>query len=134
MDVMRGNGWRFENISTAEHTCMVNDDKALAECNSSPSWYGWGCESSSGILRTTLNGSGIMNIQYGNCWEGGNVQIFVNNTLKDSASSHRYKEVSFEYDEGTKVTIMLMMPTRELIFECLERAHQLPTLQSLRNL
>ena len=47
-----------------------------------------------------------MNIQYGNCWEGGNVQIFVNNTLKDSASSHRYKEVSFEYDEGTTVTIM----------------------------
>ena len=106
MDLMAKNGWRFGNISTDEQTCMVQDVNALAGCNSSPSWYGWGCESSSGVLSTTLKGSGIMSIQYGNCWEGGNVQIFVNNTLKDSASSHRYKEVSFEYDEGTKVAIM----------------------------
>ena len=103
---MEENGWTFHNISTDEHTCMVNDPIALAECNSSISWYGWGCELSSGILSTTLNGSGIMNIRYGNCLGGGSVEVYVNDTLTDSAASHRYKEFSFEYDEGTRVSIV----------------------------
>ena len=103
---MEKNGWRFNNISTDEHACMINDPIALAECNSSISWYGWGCELSSGILSTTLNGSGIMNIRYGNCLGGGSVEVYVNDTLTDSAASHRYKEFSFEYDEGTRVSIV----------------------------
>ena len=103
---MEENGWRFENISTNEHTCMIEDPGALAECNSSISWYGWGCGSSYGVLSTTLNGSGIMKIQYGNCLGGGGVQVYVNDSLQDSASSHRYKQFSFEYDEGTKLSIL----------------------------
>ena len=103
---MEENGWKFDNISTDEHTCLINDPIALAECNSSISWYGWGCELSSGILSTTLKGSGIMNIRYGNCLGGGSVEVYVNDSLTDSAESHRYKEISFEYDEGTRVSIV----------------------------
>ena len=106
MDAMKENGWKFSNISTDEQSCMIEDSNALAECNSSLSWYGWGCQSSSGMLKATLNGSGIMIIRYGNCFEGGTVQVYVNDTLEDETPSHRYNEVSFEYDEGTTVSIV----------------------------
>ena len=102
---MEINGWNINDITADEQYCMVNDPESAIECHSSPSWYGWGCESSSGKLSTTLKGSGIMNIQYGNCWDGGYVKVYVNDILQDSAVGHKYKETSFEYDEGTTVSI-----------------------------
>ena len=102
---MEANGWKLHNITRDEQYCMLNDPDATIECSADDGWYGWGCESSSGTLSTTLRGSGIITIRYGNCWDGGYVNIYLNNTLMDSAISHNYKETSIEYEEGAIVKI-----------------------------
>ena len=102
---MELNGWTLKNISADEQYCLIHDPDALIECSADSGWYGWGCESSSGSLRTALKGSGIMTIRYGNCWNDGHVRIYLNGTLIDSVEGHTYKEASFEYDEGMLVEI-----------------------------
>ena len=104
-EIMQQNGWVFNKIDTDMQYCMVNDPNATAECNSDTTWYGWGCELSSGTLITRLKGSGIMNIRYGNCWNDGNVNIYLNDSLIDSASALTYKETTFEYDDETTIKI-----------------------------
>ena len=103
---MEANGWKLNNITRDEQYCMLNDPEATVECSADVGWYGWACESSSGTLSTTLKGSGIITIRYGNCWDGGSVNVYLNNTLMDSASGHKYKEVSIEYEEGSIVQIV----------------------------
>ena len=120
---MQQNGWKFNKIDTDMQYCMVNDPDATAECNSDTTWYGWGCGSSSGTLSTTLKGSGIVRLRYGNCWNDGKVNIYLNDSLIDSASGLVYKDTFFEYDEGTTVKITdeggnAVIKLISIVFDC----------------
>jgi hypothetical protein len=91
---MEANGWVFD--------FEYPDRQNLAACKTSPqTWYGWSGRNAAGVLSRTLEGSGKYTLDFGNCWNGGNVNVYLNNVKIGSAPpSTMSKVITFDYVDG----------------------------------
>lgn len=72
-----------------------------SNCENTYSWYGLSSENNVFSLSTALEGEGKVNISFGNCGSGDEVQIYLEDDLKANASSHRQPEtITFDFNPG----------------------------------
>ena len=105
---METNGWVFENLTSNISYCMPSQSTVQEKCGgkNATNWYGWGCGKNVGAISTVLRGSGTATLHYGNCWNSGMINVYLNN-VKISYSlpgtSQRYR---FPYNDGYELKIM----------------------------
>ena len=98
MESMQNSGWNFD----ISHS---NDPTYWAECGTS-TWYGYKYGYDIGSVYATLVGSGTATLNFGNCYSGGRVTVYLNG--RDIAYAVAYtfeQEVTFDYSSGDILTI-----------------------------
>ena len=75
-------------------------------CDSTTNWYGWSGGSSDGTLSAVLYGNGEVNMDFGNCWNRGNVKVYLDSVLL-ATSPKEIKSVvkSFSFTHGSLLEI-----------------------------
>ena len=65
-------------------------------------WYGWSANEAVGSVQIRSGDkSGVANLNYGNCWTAGVVNVFLNDELISSAEENvKDKDVTFSYSAG----------------------------------
>ena len=100
-DAMESTGWSF-SFDNADGTAL-----AAPSCGGGSNWYGWSDDNAVGTLTSpSLEGSGTATIEYGNCWNAGNVKLYLNDTLIDTAAPNsptRSKVFSFANGDIVKL-------------------------------
>ena len=90
MPVMQRNGWIFD-------VAYSNMDRYAEQCSPS-SWYGYSYGSKIGSVYVAFMGSGNATLNYGNCYNGGTVTVFLNeNEIGHADGNNPVQAVSFEY-------------------------------------
>ena len=102
---MQSNGWLFENLTNDMSQCMPFTSVVPDVCGGRSKWYGWGCGNKVGIISTTLRGSGTVTLHYGNCWNAGMVNVYLNNTRELSSLPSTTVLQSFDYHDGEELEI-----------------------------
>ena len=122
MEVMQNNGWIFENLTDEMSLCMPFKSNVPKVCGGSLGWYGWGCGSKKGSISTVLRGSGTAQLHYGNCWNEGEVDVYLNGTKILSSDSDSTQVNSFDYRDGEKLEITEVdtgiIQIRNITFKC----------------
>ena len=103
---MKSNGWIFENLTSDMSECMPFTSIVSDVCGRDFNWYGWGCGNINGSVSTILRGSGTATLQYGNCWNAGKVNVYLNNTKIISSRSATVELQTFDYRDGDELKIM----------------------------
>ena len=82
-------GWKFD--FTHDGSVQSKSYKRVGmKCGSKAKWYGWSEHSHVGTLRTSrLKGSGEVTLDFGNCWNAGNVKVYLDATLMATAPAGR---------------------------------------------
>jgi len=103
---MESKGWEFDvDVS------MRDDEKP--NCGDE-TWYGWtGSEAvgsivldGSGPIQTVLDGTGMVTMNYGNCYSQGLVNVYLNGNLISSAIANvKNKIVKFSFSNGDVLNI-----------------------------
>ena len=70
-----------------------------ADCGTT-TWYGWSANEAVGSVEIRAGRSGVANLNYGNCWTTGVVNVFLNDELISSAEEKVHKDVTFSYSAG----------------------------------
>ena len=69
-------GWQFD--FTHDGSVLSDNYKNVGKkCGSQAKWYGWSAHSHVGTLSATLKGTGEMTIDFGNCWNEGEVKVYL---------------------------------------------------------
>ena len=97
---MKSNGWKFDiqhpnadNNGVGQH-CVSNGEKAA--------WFGWTDGNGVGTLSTTFTGYGEATVDFGNCWNQGNVKLYLDSTLIEAAPvGTKSKVAKFQFTPGT---------------------------------
>ena len=93
---MESNGWIF-NIASNGFTQPSN--LYHRECGGN-TWYGWS-GSDVGSVKIVLIGSGLINLDYENCYHSGVVRVYLNAVLISSAlANDKNNSASFRYTNG----------------------------------
>ena len=114
---MKTNGWSF-NVTTSITTSH------RPECKTENiNWYGWGSGDKAGTASVTLAGYGRAELNFGNCFNKGVVQVFLSDTLLSSATASQLsKKVMFNYHKGDVLTIIELgdgnIKLNSLTFNC----------------
>ena len=98
---MKENGWDLDNID--EERRLVLRGK---ECNRKlfDDWLVQGWETS--MISTTFWSKGRANLKFGNCNNKGDVTVLIDGTeVGKSTSNGETANVTFNFDEGSKLTI-----------------------------
>ena len=122
MEVMTSNGWIFENLTKDMALCMPFKSDVSDFCGGSLGWYGWGCGSKKGSISTILRGSGTAQLYFGNCWNTGKVNVWLNGNKVLSSNSDTMKLSLFDYRNGDKLEITDedtgIIQIRNITFKC----------------
>ena len=103
---MQSNGWVFENLTNNMSQCMPFASIVQDLCAMDGSaWYGWGCSTNVGSISTILRGSGTANLHYGNCWNSGIVNVYLNNEKILSSPPDTNSLQTFDYQDGNELKI-----------------------------
>ena len=105
MEIMQNNGWIFDNLTNEMSLCMPFKSNVPEVCGGRLGWYGWGCGSKKGSISTVLRGSGTVQLHYGNCWNSGIVNVYLNGTKILSSNSETTRLSSFDYRDGERLEI-----------------------------
>ena len=93
--VMESNGWTFE----------FTNDGGL-NCGSEAKWHGWSANSVVGTLSAVLRGEGTVTLDFGNCWDAGNVNVYLDSTLMARAPVGTKSLIkSFPFTSGSVLKI-----------------------------
>ena len=77
---MSTNGWEFD--LTHDGSIQTDTYKSIDEkCGTISKWYGWSSHAFVGTISTVLNGTGEVTLDFGNCWDDGNVKVYLNSKL-----------------------------------------------------
>ena len=68
-------------------------------------WYAWKNNDPIGTMTTTLVGKGKGMLKFGNCWKTGVVKVYLDGSRIETAGPGEFKEVLFEYNDGSKLEI-----------------------------
>ena len=80
---MKSNGWKFElrnpnmDDNYVGQKCVVNGEKAP--------WFGWSHDDDVGTLSATFTGHGNVTVDFGNCGDYGNVNLYLDSILIQTA-------------------------------------------------
>ena len=96
---MQNNGWVFDtnNDQTAQfkNTCDYNGN----------TYYGFKYPGV-GTVQATFVGSGIATLDYGNCHTAGNVNLYLNNVLKDVLDPNTpSKQITFNFSPSDVIKL-----------------------------
>ena len=114
---MKANGWTF-NVTTS----IANSHRP--ECKTAnTNWYGWGGGDVVGTASVTLTGYGSAELNFGNCFSNGSVQVYLSNSLLSTATaSELSRNVIFDYHKGDVLTIIELgdgnIKLNSLTFSC----------------
>ena len=103
--VMIQNGWQFD--FTHDGSIISDNYKKVGQkCGKQAKWFGWSSHSHVGTLSATLKGSGEITLDFGNCWDAGNVKVYLDATLIAAAAAGS-KSVSktFSFTPGSVLKI-----------------------------
>ena len=94
-------GW---NIDCDEGVWQQNArDYAGHRCSN---WYGWTSANPIGSISTTFNGIGRAQLDFGNCWNSGNVKAILNGTVIASPTKNTPSmTVEFDFEIGSILKI-----------------------------
>ena len=91
------NGWETDSTDL--------NSNYEAECDDGDTWYGYSKEDSVGSISATFQGAGTADLSFGNCLNGGIVQVTLNKFEISKKLMKGKKEVTFEYAKGDNLTI-----------------------------
>ena len=89
---MKSNGFKFDftNPNMADNhvgqQCVANGQKAK--------WFGWSTGNTVGTLSATFTGYGEATIDFGNCMQIGNVHLYLDSTLIDTAPAETKSKIA----------------------------------------
>ena len=96
---MQGSGWSvtgpFNGINTlgGKNKCKSSQFHAYRNGNSV------------GVVSKIMRGSGRARLEYGNCWDSGNVNVYLNGKKINSAPRYIQKSVGFSFSDGDKLEV-----------------------------
>ena len=98
------NGWRlnftYDGIIRNENYKFVESKCVGAK------WHGWSDWYDAGTLSAELNGFGEITLGFGNCWDDGNVNVYLDGILKSTAPAGITRKVTkITFDPGSLLTI-----------------------------
>ena len=81
-----------------------------SNCGEGKKWYGWngspGNEiEKTGSISTILPVSGKVRLSFGNCWNSGDVSVYLNGVLKSSAIPNSHHKSTFWFEAGDELKI-----------------------------
>ena len=96
---MKENGWKID-VSNS------NDSSYAAQCGCA-TWFGYKYGYPTGAISTTLMGSGRAVLDFGNCYDHGDVRVSLNNEVIGSAGPNILsKQISFDYSRNSFLMII----------------------------
>ena len=103
---MEANGWRFDLTHDGSNWNDHTYKQVGLKCGPEANWYGWSEHSSVGTLSAILKGSGEVTIDFGNCWQEGNVKLYLDSALIFTAPSETKSIIkSFSFTHGSMLKI-----------------------------
>ena len=98
---MLQHGWQFD--FTHDGSIISDNYKYVGtRCGSQAKWYGWSSHSHVGTLSATLQGTGQITLDFGNCWDAGKVKVYLDANLIATASAGRKSVVkTFSFTPGS---------------------------------
>ena len=81
-----------------------------SNCGEGKKWYGWngspGNEiEKTGSISTILPVSGKVRLSFGNCWNSGDVSVYLNGVLKSSAIPNSHHKSTFWFEAGDELKL-----------------------------
>ena len=103
---MEANGWRFDFTHDGSNWNDNTYKQVGLKCGPQAKWYGWSEHSNGGTLSAILKGSGEVTIEFGNCWQEGNVKLYLDSALISTAPSETKSITkSFSFTHGSMLKI-----------------------------
>ena len=126
--IMESNGWKFD-LTLDDSSKTDKDKRAGVKCRSK--WYGWNTHFVDFVglhfvesLTAVLNGTGEVAIEFGNCWNEGNVNVYLNSKLIATAPEGTPSvNKSFSFTPGSVLAIAdeegnAVMALNSITFSC----------------
>ena len=85
---MRLNGWSIEFDRDGTNPLYQHQKwftSIAKSCTAAAKWFGWSPLNTTGVLKTTLKGHGQFTLDFGNCWNQGTVNVYLNGDAIASA-------------------------------------------------
>ena len=85
---------------------LLLGDGIYTKCGNGQAWFGWKSGNGVGSISTTLTAaSGRGQLSFGNCWDNGNVKVYLDGNEISAADPNTQKIVEF-----ARVNIDSMLP------------------------
>ena len=98
-------GWQFDFTHDGS---IINDNykNVGKKCGPQAKWYGWSAHSHVGTLSATLKGSGEVTIDFGNCWDQGRVEVYLDAIkIATAVPGEKSKRISYSFTPGSVLSI-----------------------------
>ena len=98
---MENAGWSFD---------IINNNLWMDTfCGGGSNYYGWSDGDAVGTVTSpALVGSGNVTIEFGNCWNAGNVTLYLNDELIDKAAPNSMQSKTFSFQSGDVVKVCFL--------------------------
>ena len=93
---MESSGWVIDLNREEKDT----SEEGMDRCKRGDNWFGW-THRGIGSVRASLRGSGVADLDFGNCWTSGVVRVYLNEKEVASAKENTpSKNISFNFLDG----------------------------------
>ena len=123
------NGWKFD--FTHDGSILSDNYKQVGKkCAKGAKWYGWSDHSHVGTLVAVLKGSGEVTLSFGNCWDSGKVNVYLDTALMATAPAKSNNVVkTFSFTPGSVLRIKdedgnAVVRLNYIQFSCYGMAHK----------
>ena len=80
---------------------LLLGDGIYTKCGNGQAWFGWKSGNGVGSISTTLTAaSGRGQLSFGNCWDNGNVKVYLDGNEISAADPNTQKVVEFDFQPG----------------------------------
>ena len=80
---------------------LLLGDGIYTKCGNGQAWFGWKSGNGVGSISTTLTAaSGRGQLSFGNCWDNGNVKVYLDGNEISAAGPNTQKVVEFDFQAG----------------------------------
>ena len=97
-------GWTNDNLDGGPWS-LPKWNVVWEKCGKDQAWYGFKEGSGVASISTTLTVSGGAELSFGNCWNAGMVEVYLDGTEIASAGPELHKTVAFDFNTGAVLSI-----------------------------
>lgn len=102
---MAQHGWKFDFTHDGSVPSEIYT-RVGRTCGPRAKWYGWSAHARVGTLSATLKGKGEITIDFGNCWNEGQVRVYLDNQQVAFANAgNKRKRATFSFTPGSVLKI-----------------------------